>query len=114
MPKAPPLAPSEEHYGTVYLVLDDFDLLGRAYRETDEATADARSVVRDLIQGQYNKPVRVVAFNTEEGWARDVSTEIARSVVEVTETQDRRLGRSTIAFVERHLGAEMLQVAPES
>ena len=34
----PPLSPS--HDGTVYLVLDDFGQLGRAYRETDPAEAD--------------------------------------------------------------------------
>ena len=35
----PPLAHSRD--GTVYLVLDDFGELGRAYRETDAAQADS-------------------------------------------------------------------------
>ncbi len=75
----PPLAPS--HDGTVYLVLDDFGHLGRAYRETDPAEADLATVVADLLSGQYRHPLRVVAFNTTEGWARDVTSDIAREVL---------------------------------
>jgi hypothetical protein len=65
----------------VYLVLDDFGALGCAYRETDAAQADPRRVVADLLSGQYRHPLRVVAFNTAEGWARDVSADIARKVL---------------------------------
>ena len=28
-------------------------------------------------EGQYKNPVRIVAFNTAEGWSRDVTTDIA-------------------------------------
>ena len=64
----------------MYLVLDDFGKLGRVYREVDEAEADKATVIRRLIEGQYNDPVRIVAFNTSEGWARDVSEDIAREI----------------------------------
>jgi hypothetical protein len=30
-----------------------------------------------LLDGQYEKPVRIVAFNTTEGWSRDVPVDIA-------------------------------------
>jgi hypothetical protein len=63
----PPLAHSRD--GTVYLVLDDFGELGRAYRETDAAQADPKTVVADLLSGQYRHPP-ALAFNTAEGWAR--------------------------------------------
>jgi hypothetical protein len=66
---------------TVYLVLDDFGELGRAYRETDAAQADPTTVVADLLSGQYRHPLHVLAFNTAEGWARDVSADIARQVL---------------------------------
>jgi hypothetical protein len=33
--------------------------------------------IEDLIDGQYRAPARVVAFNTADGWSRDVSEEIA-------------------------------------
>jgi hypothetical protein len=28
------------------------------------------SVITDMLDGQYSDPVRVVGFNTSEGWAR--------------------------------------------
>jgi hypothetical protein len=38
-------------------------------------------VITDLITGQYDRPVRVVAFNTAEGWSADVSEDVAREVM---------------------------------
>jgi hypothetical protein len=56
----------------VYLVLNDFGRYGRAYSETSEERADLETTITDLITGQYDRPVRVVAFNTAEGWSADV------------------------------------------
>ena len=64
----------------IYLVLDDFGRIGRAWRETDEHAANRATLVRDLLAGEYNNPVRVVAFNTAEGWSRDVTVDIADEV----------------------------------
>ena len=61
----------------VYLVLDDFGRLGRAWRETDEMGSNRAWMVRNLLEGQYENPVRIVAFNTAEGWSRDVTVDIA-------------------------------------
>ena len=80
--RSPPIAPQGFDVD-VYVVLDDFGKLGRAYRETDKEAADKETVIRNLIEGQYNDPVRIVAFNTAEGWARDVTEDIA------TEIRDR-------------------------
>jgi hypothetical protein len=66
--------------GDIYLVLDDFGPLGRAWRETDEAGADRATLVRNLLDGQYEDPVCIVAFNTAEGWSRNVTQEIADEV----------------------------------
>jgi hypothetical protein len=60
-----------------YLVLDDFGRIGCAWRETNVDGADRETLIRDLVEGQYSKPVRIVAFNTTEGWSRDVTTDIA-------------------------------------
>jgi hypothetical protein len=65
---------------SVHIVLHDFGEAGRAYRETDEEDTNLGSVVDDLLTGQFNNPVRVVAFNTSEGWSRDVSEDVAREV----------------------------------
>jgi hypothetical protein len=65
---------------TVHIVLNDFGPLGRAYCETDEAEADEATIVKNILSGQYSHPVRVVAFNIAEGWARDVPEDIAWAV----------------------------------
>ena len=62
---------------TVHIVLNDFGDLGRAYVETDEAAADEATIVENILTGQYSYPLRVVAFNTAEGWSRDVTEDIA-------------------------------------
>jgi hypothetical protein len=59
----------------IYLVR--FRQAWRSWRETDEQSTDRAAVIQDLLEGQYSGPVRVIAFNTAEGWSRDVSEEIA-------------------------------------
>jgi hypothetical protein len=79
MRTSPPIAPHEAHeHQDIYLVLDDFGpRLGRAWRETDEAGTSRATLIRNLLDGQYENPVRIVAFNTREGWSRDVTVDIA-------------------------------------
>jgi hypothetical protein len=64
----------------VYLVLDDFGRNGQAWREADVETTDLETVTADLLGGQFNNPVRVVGFNTSEGWSQDVSADVAREL----------------------------------
>jgi hypothetical protein len=45
--------------------------------EADEMGATRAWMIRNLLEGQYKNPVRIVAFNTAEGWPRDVTTDIA-------------------------------------
>jgi hypothetical protein len=90
------LVPSRD--GTVYLVLDDFGAFGRAYRETDPTRADRQTVVANLLAGQYEHPVRVVAFNTAEGWSHDVTAEIARAALL---RADHELAPAVRDFLER-------------
>jgi hypothetical protein len=33
------------------------------------------------MEGQYSNPVRVISFNTSEGWSRDSSEDIADELV---------------------------------
>jgi hypothetical protein len=61
----------------IYLVLNDFGKLGRAWCETDEEGTDRETLIRRLLEDQYSHPVRIVAFNTAEGWSRDVTVDIA-------------------------------------
>ena len=64
--------------GTVYLVLEDFGQMGRAYREAPEEASDRETVIQNIASGEYEHLLRVVAFNTAEGWSRDVTSEIAQ------------------------------------
>jgi hypothetical protein len=75
-----------------YLVLDDFGRIGCSWRETDAEDADRETLIRDLVDGQYRRPVRIVCFNSVEGWCRDVTLDIAdelrRRYVEFGEVPD--------------------------
>jgi hypothetical protein len=76
-----------------YLVLDRFGRgIGCSWRETDADSADRETLIRDLVDGQYSHPVRIIAFNTTEGWSRDVTMDIAdelrRRYVEFGEVPD--------------------------
>src|SRR6516165_9657873 len=57
----------------IYLLLEDFGRLGRAWRETDEDATDRETLILNLLSGEYKSPVRIVAFNTAERWSRDVT-----------------------------------------
>ena len=65
---------------TVYLVIDRFGGMGTVYRETEIERADLETIITDLMSGQFNDPVRVVAFNTLEHWSEDVSEDIATEI----------------------------------
>jgi len=83
---------------TIYLVLEDFGKFGQAYRETDPGQADRQMVLSNLLSGEYKRPLRIVAFNTTEGWARDVTAEIASEVLARPDQDD--LSPAARAFVE--------------
>lgn len=96
---------------TVHIVLDDFGgRLGRVYRETDEAEADEKTIIENMISGEYSRPVRVVAFNITEGWARDVTEDIAWAVVSRARNEHRALGNVAQTFVEMALGEDAVEI----
>jgi hypothetical protein len=100
MPRRVP-QPSEDV--TVYLVLNDHGKNGLAYDETDPAEADRETIIRNFLSGQYSNALRVIAFNTAEGWCRDVSEDIAGEVLERAFNVDDNLGEDTKRFIDRHL-----------
>jgi hypothetical protein len=87
-------------------VLNDFGPLGRAYCETDETDADEETMVENILSRQYSHPLRVVAFNTAEGWARDVTEDIARAVLSRASTGRRSIGVAAQEFLVRVLGVD--------
>jgi|SRR6516165_10363531 hypothetical protein len=96
----------------LHFVLCDFGRSGQAYVETDPSQADASTIVRNLLDGQFNRPLRVLALNVEEGWVRDVSQVIAAKVREVTRRRQGLTG-GTRGFIEAHSDpADQQQVLP--
>ena len=79
MRSSPPSAPHQPQQDT-YLVLEDFGPRGRCWRASDEEDTDRETLIRDLFSGEYTEPVRIVAFNSAEGWCRDVTLDIADEV----------------------------------
>lgn len=102
-----PLVPREPFDVIVHMVLNDFGPRGRAYIETDEANADEATIIENILSGQYSHPVRVVAFNTVEGWARDVTEDIAQAVLSKAQTEGRSVSIAAQEFLVRTLGVWM-------
>jgi hypothetical protein len=101
--------PSIVSYGadqTVYLVVDRFGGLGTVYRETEIERTDLETVITDLMSGQFNDPVRVVAFNTSEAWSQDASEDIALEIQSRSDIDGHDVPETLRDFVERHAGPD--------
>jgi hypothetical protein len=75
-------SPTTVPYGadqTIYLVIDRFSS-GNLCSETEVERSDLETIINDLLSGQFNDPVQVVAFNTLEHWSQDVSEHVAREI----------------------------------
>ena len=79
---------------------------GRAYRETDPERADLETVISDLMTGQYNNPISVIAFNAAERWAEDASEDVAREIMRRLDLAGDEVPSSLEAFMDRYLGPE--------
>ena len=98
---------------TAYLVVNDFGQFGRAFVETDVAEADRETIIRKFVAGQYSDAIRVVAFNTAEGWSWDASQDIAREILQRSVDADQVLGENTRDFINRHV-ADPANAAPKA
>jgi hypothetical protein len=54
-----------------------------------------------LLEGQYENPIHIVAFNTVEGWSRDVTQDIANELQDVCSDRDE-LSVSIEEFIREH------------
>ncbi len=100
----PSIVPQQDDDHDVYIVVDDFGRNGRCYRETDVEDTDRETVIRDLLDGQYMNPVRLVAFNTAERWSRDVSADVAHELRQRCNEQMRDVPFGLEEFMDRHEG----------
>jgi hypothetical protein len=104
----PSIVPTDDQ--TVYLVLDDFGKQGRAWRESDAEATDLETVITDLLEGQYRNPVRVIGFNTAEGWSRDVSEDVAGELRHRCDLQATDVPSHLQGFMDRHENRDRAQM----
>jgi hypothetical protein len=91
---------------TVYLVIDRLGGLGSVYRETEIERTDLETIIADLMSGQFNDPVRVVAFNTLEHWSEDVSEYIAFEIQTRCDIDGEDVPDLIRDFVESYVGPD--------
>ena len=73
---------------------------GRRYARFTIAVSRS-TLVRNLLEGQYENPFRIVAFNTAEGWSRDVTVDIADELRH-RYVEDDDVAESLLTFMEAH------------
>jgi hypothetical protein len=105
----PSIIPGDDDQN-VYLVIDDLSEHGRVWREADAETTELETVITDLLECQYTQPVRVVAFNTAEGWSRDVSEDVAHELRRRSDLQLTELPECLEDFVARFEASERRQL----
>ena len=101
----PSIVPEET--GPIHFVLCDFGSAGRVYVETDPNAASAAVIVEDMLDGQFDQPLKVIAVDLAADRVEDVSATIAQAVLDEARRQHDTLPAGTRAFVEEQLGIEI-------
>ena len=102
------IVPNTEH--VTYLLLDEIGSYGPIWREMSDGEANEATILDWIAQGQFDNPLRVVAFNTEEGWSRDVTQEIATKLLDLNQN-GVALGAAARDFVNRVTGKSATAIA---
>jgi len=85
-------------------VVDDFGSNGRVFRVSDVDQADLETVSIDLLAGEYNNPVRVVAFSTAEKRSQDVSADVTHELRQRCDLRERDVPFGLEEFMDQHEG----------
>ena len=101
------IVPTTEN--TTYLLVDEIGEYGNLWREMSYDETNEATIVHWIIEGQVNRPVKVVAFNAEEGWSRDVTHDIASRLIDLS-YKGVALGAAAREFVERITGQSVTAV----
>ena len=67
----------------VYLVLDELVTFSRVWRELSEEAANEQTVLELIANGEFRRPVRVIVFNTAEGWSRDDTIDVGLKLLQM-------------------------------
>ena len=87
---------------TIYLVVDRPSVRGSDDREIEVERTDLETIIDDLMSGQFNDPVRVVAFNTLEHWLNDVSADVAAEIQTRCDIDGEPVPEHVEEFVAHH------------
>lgn len=83
----------------VYLIVDDLGGRGSA---TEIERADLETLISDLMAGQFNDPVRILAVNTVEHWSNDISRAVADEIQARCDIDAVPVPEHIRDFVENH------------
>jgi len=89
---------------TLYLIVDSFSASGASCRETEVERTNFETIIADFLTGQFNDPVRVVAFNTLEHWSDDISEAIATEIQIRCDIEGVSVPEHISDFVDRYRG----------
>jgi hypothetical protein len=89
---------------TIYVVMDGLGYRGTFSQDREVERSDLETVLADLMSGQFNDPIRVVAFNTLEHWSKDVSAEVAHEIQCRCDIDRSDVPQYLAGFMELHIG----------
>ena len=96
------IAPDDS--ATTYLLLDEMtNQRVNIWPEIAADEANEATIVQWIIEGLFSRPIKIVAFNTDDGWSRDVTHEIATKLLDLNQN-GVALGAVAREFVERVTG----------
>jgi hypothetical protein len=104
---SPSIVPNDRLDKDFYLVLENFRA-GSAFRETDEGITYT-TLIDDLLTGQYDQVLRIVAFNPVEGWSRDASEDVANALEQHIAAEGREVSEAMRDFIEGQTGRKIGQ-----
>ena len=81
------------------------------FAERDTERSSRKDTLADIHGGQIENVTRVYAFNTFEGWSRDVSEDFARDLLAAELSDNSTVGNLNIGFIEWHLGCATVATA---
>jgi hypothetical protein len=87
----------------VYFVLDELVTFGRVWRELSEEAANEQTVLELIANGEFHRPMRVIMFNTAEGWSRDETVAMGFKLLQMSH-DGHVLGEAARELVERTTG----------
>jgi len=68
----------------------------------------------NILSGQHSHPIRVITFNTAEGWSRDVTEDIANAVLSTAQRERRSISIAAQEFLVRVLRVDAPRVLSAS